>query len=67
MDEVEEIIKADPLCGSTEVLKVVADVSNENDVRRLFDAAGDVEGKYCRVRRSRFTSARWVRLMSSPA
>ncbi|KAK4705802.1 hypothetical protein P7C70_g391, partial [Phenoliferia sp. Uapishka_3] len=43
LDEVEKLIKNDPKCGKTEVVKVVADVLHEEAVAKLFKAAGDVE------------------------
>ncbi|KAK4703468.1 hypothetical protein P7C70_g2747, partial [Phenoliferia sp. Uapishka_3] len=41
LDEVEAFIKKDVV--NVKVIKVVADVSREEDVRRIFEAAGDVE------------------------
>ncbi|KAL8278931.1 hypothetical protein RQP46_008600 [Phenoliferia psychrophenolica] len=43
LDEVESKIQSDPHCGDVKVVKVVADILNEQDVERLFEAAGDVD------------------------
>lgn len=46
LDEVEKVIKADASSQGVEVVKVVADILKEEDVQRLFEAAGDVEGSF---------------------
>ncbi|KAK4706132.1 hypothetical protein P7C70_g77, partial [Phenoliferia sp. Uapishka_3] len=43
LDEVEKLIKSDPQFQDVKVVKFVGDILKEDDVERLFDAAGDVE------------------------
>jgi len=45
LEEVEQAIEAEVGKGKVTVIKVVADITNREDVERLFEAAGELDGK----------------------